>query len=263
MRLKDKAAIVTGGGRGLGRATALTLAREGANVIVAARTVTEIEKVAEEIQALGRRALPIQTDVSDAAAVKAMVGETVDQFGTVDILVNCAGVVGPIGPVSQIEAEEWQRTISVNLTGTFLCCQAVLEPMMAQNKGKIVNVSSGIGTRVYPRFTAYGVSKAGVNYLTRNLAAEVQEFNIDVNAMNPSVTETRMQEEIRAVPLEFIGRRHFDRFHGLWEEGQLYHPEEPARLILFLASSASDGLTGQYLSFSDEKVQTMIAQAMG
>jgi NAD(P)-dependent dehydrogenase (short-subunit alcohol dehydrogenase family) len=263
MRLKDRTAIVTGGGRGLGRAAALVLAQEGANVTVAARTVTEIERVAEEIRALGRRALAIQTDVSDADAAKAMVGETVDQFGTVDILVNCAGVIGPIGLVSQIEAEEWKRTISVNLTGTFLCCQAALGPMLAQKKGKIVNVSSGIGTRVYPRFTAYGVSKAGVNYLTRNLAAEVQEFNIDVNAMNPSVTETRMQEEIRAVPLEFIGQQHFDRFHGLWEKEQLYPPEEPARLILFLASPASDGLTGQYLSFSDEKVQAMIAQAMG
>jgi NAD(P)-dependent dehydrogenase (short-subunit alcohol dehydrogenase family) len=263
MRLKDRTAVVTGGGRGLGRAAALALAQEGANVTVAARTVTEIERVAEEIRALGRRALAIQTDVSDADAVKAMVSETVDQFGTVDILVNCAGVIGPIGLVSQIEAEEWERTISVNLTGTFLCCQAALGPMMAQKKGKIVNVSSGIGTRVYPRFTAYGVSKAGVNYLTRNLAAEVQEFNIDVNAMNPSVTETQMQEEIRAVPLEFIGQQHFDRFHGLWEKGQLYPPEEPARLILFLASPASDGLTGQYLSFSDEKVKAMIAQAMG
>jgi 3-oxoacyl-[acyl-carrier protein] reductase len=263
MKLKDKTAIVTGGGRGLGRAAALALAQEGAKVTVAARTVIEIEKVAGEIRALGRRALAIQTDVSDAAAVKAMVGETVDQFGTVDILVNCAGVIGPIGLVSQVEAGEWEGAISINLTGTFLCCQAVLGPMMAQKKGKIINVSSGISTRVYPRFTAYGVSKAGVNYLTRNLAAEVQEFNIDVNAMNPSVTETRMQEEIRAAPLEFIGQQHFDRFHGLWEKGQLYPPEEPARLILFLASPASDGLTGQYLSFSDEKVQAMIAQAMG
>ncbi len=263
MRLKDKTAIVTGGGRGLGRAAALALAQEGANVTVAARTVTEIERVAGEIRTLGRPALAIRTDVSDATAVKGMVGETVDQFGTVNILVNCAGVIGPIGLVSQIRAEEWESAINVNLTGTFLCCQAVLGPMMAQKKGKIVNVSSGIGTRVYPRFTAYGVSKAGVNYFTKTLAAEVQEFNIDVNAMNPSVTETRMQEEIRAVPLEFIGQQHFDRFHGLWEKGQLYPPEEPARLILFLASPASDGLTGQYLSFSDEKVQAMIAQAMG
>jgi NAD(P)-dependent dehydrogenase (short-subunit alcohol dehydrogenase family) len=180
----------------------------------------------------------------------------------VDILANCAGVIGPIGLMSQIEAKEWARTISINLTGTFLCCQAVLGPMMAQKKGKIVNVSSGIGTYVYPRFTAYGVSKAGVNYLTENLAAEVQEFHIDVNAMNPGVTATRMQEEIRAVPLELIGQEHFERFHGLWEHRQLYAPEEPARLILFLASPASDGLTGQYLSFSDEKVQAMIAQAM-
>lgn len=263
MRLKDKTAIVTGGGRGLGQAAALALAHEGANVTVVARTVTEIERVAGEIRALGRRALAIETDVSDATAVKTMVDETVDRFGTVDILVNCAGVIGPIGLVSQIEAEEWARTISINLTGTFLCCQAVLGPMMAQKKGKIVNVSSGIGTHVYPRFTAYGVSKAGVNYLTRNLAAEVQEFNIDVNAMNPGVTETRMQEEIRTVPPEFIGQEHFSRFHGLWEQGQLYPPEEPARLILFLASPASDGLTGQYLSFSDEKVQAMIAKAMG
>ncbi|MFB0535478.1 MAG: SDR family NAD(P)-dependent oxidoreductase, partial [Anaerolineae bacterium] len=143
MELKDKTAIITGGGRGLGQAAALALAQEGANVIVAARTVTEIERVAREIQALGRRALAIQTDVSDAAAVKAMVGETVDQFGTVDILVNCAGVIGPIGLVSQIDAEGWEKTISTNLTGTFLCCQAVLGPMMAQKKGKIVNVSSG------------------------------------------------------------------------------------------------------------------------
>jgi 3-oxoacyl-[acyl-carrier protein] reductase len=120
IKLKDKTAIVTGGGRGLGRAAALTLAQEGADVTVAARTVTESERVAGEIQALGRRALAIQADVSDATAVKAMVGETVNQLGTVDILVNCAGVIGLIGLVSQVEAGEWERAISINLTGALI-----------------------------------------------------------------------------------------------------------------------------------------------
>ena len=193
MDLDGKVALVTGGSSGIGQTTAVAFAREGANVALTYHfNRAGGDETVRLIEEHDGHAIALQTNVSQSAEVKAMVDATVDQFGTVDILVNSAGVIGPLDLVSQIEAEEWERTISVNLTGTFLCCQAVLGPMMAQRRGKIVNVSSGIGTRVFPHFTAYGVSKAGLSHLAMVCAHRLAPEGITVFEIRPGVIRTDM-----------------------------------------------------------------------
>ena len=165
MRLQNQTAIVTGAGRGIGRATALALAREGAGVTLAARTGAEIEAVAEEIRTLGREALAVPTDVADQAAVQAMVAQTIDRFGKVDILVNNAGVAGT-SPIPKITEELWDRNIAVNLKAVFLCTQAVFSHMCARGRGHIVNVSSLAGRYPVANYGAYGAAKFGVRGFT-------------------------------------------------------------------------------------------------
>ena len=172
-------AIVTGAGRGIGRAIALAFAGEGASVIVASRTFSEIAETAAQVQALGGRALAVQADVANQADVTKMVEQAVQAFGTVDILVNNAGVQGPIGPLVENDTQGWIRTVMINLIGTFLCCQAVLPMMIQQRRGKIINLSGGGATAPRPHFSAYAASKAAVVSLTETLAEEVKPYNID------------------------------------------------------------------------------------
>ena len=247
MRLKDKVAIITGGGRGIGEAIALAFAREGANLALAARTASEIEQVAQAIAALGRTACTIPADVSKSADVKRFVERAIDAYGKIDILVNAAGTYGPIGRLWEVDAQEWVRATEVNLFGTLYCCQAVLPGMMARRQGKIINFSGGGATAPLPRFTAYGVSKTAVVRLTETLAQEAQEFNIQVNAIAPGAVNTRMQDEVLAA-----GERAGDmlpRMRRLRETGEgSVPPERAANLAVFLASAASDSLTGRLIA---------------
>ena len=199
MLLANKVAIVTGASRGLGKAIALALAEEGADVVVAARTVTEggplpgtINQTAAEIEALGRHSLAVRTSVSSEQEVEQMVAETIDRFGRVDILVNNAGI-GFYGTLPQYTVKRWDLVLSVNLRGTFLCTKAVLPSMMELGSGSIINLSSvlarslrsGLGGSI-----AYGVSKAAIERFTRGLAVELRPHNIAVNALCPSYTDT-------------------------------------------------------------------------
>ena len=165
MKLKDKIAIVTGGGRGIGRAAALAFAQEGAHLVLVARSVSEIEAVAEEVRRLGREALSVQTDVANKSDVESMVQQTLERFGKVDILVNNAGVAVH-NPIPDIREEDWDLNINVNLKSVFLCTQAVFNHMCGQGSGYIVNVSSLAG-KYYPyKMEAYGAAKLGVVGLT-------------------------------------------------------------------------------------------------
>lgn len=246
MKLADKVAIVTGGGRGIGRAIALAFAREGANVIVASRTFSEIEETAAQIQALGRRGLALKADVSRWDEVNRLVEETLRAFGKIDILVNNAGIQGPIGPLVDNDMEEWVCIIHVNLVGTFLCTKAVLPHMMARRQGKIINLSGGGATAPRPRFTAYAASKAAVVRLTETVAEEVRPFNIQVNAISPGAVNTRMLEEVLAVG-EAAGEAELAQARRRLEEGGT-PPERAAELVVFLASLESDGITGKLIS---------------
>jgi 3-oxoacyl-[acyl-carrier protein] reductase len=256
MKLQNRVAIITGGGRGLGRSIALAFGKEGAKIVVAARTQEEIEHVAEELRSLRKDAIAIATDVSSEDQVNQMVKRAWEAYGTIDILVNNAGARGPIAPIHEISLAEWEQTLRVNLTAAFLCTKAVLPVMIKKRGGKIINVATTMTPR--PNLTPYMVAKAGLIHLTKQLSRELKEYNIQVNAIHPGVMDTQMQEEIRKAGAKAIGT---DMFERLKEEGILHPPSEPAKLVLFLASRAADGITGEYLSFDDKEVKFLISRA--
>lgn len=258
MKLKDKIAIVTGAGRGIGKAIALAFAREGASVVAVSRTFTEVTETAREVQALGGRALPMKVDVSSREEVENMVSSAMHQFEKLDILVNNAGVQPPIGPITENDPDQWWKTVTINLGGTFLCSRSVLPVMMKRRQGKIINLSGGGATSPRPYFTAYAVSKTAVVRLTETLAEEVREYNIQVNAIAPGAVNTRMLEEIIAAG-EIGGARALDGAKRQLETGGT-PPEKAAALAVFLASDESNGLSGRLISAVWDDWKGMAAQ---
>ncbi|MFC2036286.1 SDR family NAD(P)-dependent oxidoreductase [Chloroflexota bacterium] len=195
MKLTDKVAIVTGSSRGIGKAIALELARQGANIVVAARTEADgrlpgtIHDTAKEIQALGKRALAIRTDVTKDEDIENMVKKAIDEFDHIDILVNNAGL-SFLSPLLDLPVKHWDLVMSVNLRAPFICTKAVLPKMVEQMCGSIINVSSILGTRVLEGPIPYGVTKAALERFTLSLAEEVRRYNISVNAIAPGLTVT-------------------------------------------------------------------------
>jgi len=244
---ESRTAIVTGGGRGIGEAIAYALARDGFRLVLAARTSSELERVAAEVRRRGGMAETVTADVSLAEDVDRIARAAVNARGGIDVLVNAAGVYGPIGPTWDVDPVEWVRAVHINLVGTFLCCRAVLPYMIARRRGKIVNLSGGGATAPLPRFSAYGASKAAVVRLTETLAEEVREFNIQVNAIAPGAVDTRLQDQVlaageRAGPL-------WERIRTLRETGQGgVPPDLAADLVAFLASERADALTGKLIA---------------
>ncbi len=237
-RLNDKIALVTGGGRGLGRAIALAFADAGADVAVASRTREQIDQVAEAIRAKNRRALAVEVDVSDSASVARMVGATRKEFGRIDILVNSAGA-GWASPIVETSDDIWKWIIETNLTGTFYCCREGARVMMEQKNGSIINLASVAGVRGLPGLGAYAASKGGVIQLTRLLALEMARHNVRVNAIAPGYFRTDMNAAalddpevgpkiIRLIPMRRAGK-----------------PEEIGPLAVYLASDDAAYVTGE------------------
>ncbi|TMA57410.1 MAG: SDR family oxidoreductase [Deltaproteobacteria bacterium] len=238
MRFDNKCALVTGGGSGIGRAVCLAFAREGSDVGVVDVRLEGAEATAQEVRKNGRKTLALQVDVSDPAAVKAMVDRVVAELGRLDILVNSAGV-REIVPFLQLPFAEWQRVIATNLTGTFLCSQAVAQYMVAQGKGgKIVNLASVAGLMAVPNRAAYVSSKHAVVGLTKEMAMELGEKNIQVNAVAPGVVETAMTASY------FGNTALVASLKKVHPAGRWAQPEEIAGLILFLASDEANFITG-------------------
>ena len=236
---------MTGSGRGIGRAIAVRFAKEGADLALAARTRSQLEETMAEISAAGRKCLCFPIDVSSASDVAAMTRDILGQWGGIDVLVNNAGIQGPIGRAVDNDAEKWAETIRVNLLGPFLCAKSVLPHMMAKRSGKIINLSGGGGTAPRPYFSAYGASKAAVVRLTETLAEEVRDFFIEVNAIAPGAVNTGLLQEILdagelAGPELYAAR---ERQHQGGVSAEL-----AASLAVFLASSDSDGLSGKLIS---------------
>lgn len=219
MKLKNRIAIITGGGRGIGRATALAFAQEGADVVLAARTDTEINAVAEEVKALGRRALPITTDIQHKADVDAMVAQTLEAFGKVDILVNNAGVAIH-NPIPNIREADWDLTMAVNLKGVFLATQAVFSHMCEQKHGHIVNVSSVSGKFGHLNGGAYCASKFAVVGFTETTNNEGRSHGVKASVVCPGPVDTKMRRDNH--PDDVIEH--------------LTLPEDVADLILFLVT---------------------------
>ncbi len=237
--LDGKTAIVTGGGTGLGKIMSLILAKEGCDIVAAARRVDPIEQTAKLVRDLGRRGLAIPTDVTDSEQVGNMVERTVSEMGRLDILVNNAGIVrGQMPkPIWELSDEEWHRGIDNNLTGAFYCSRAVMKHFTDQGHGKIINIASGNGMRGQRADYMYGSAKAAVINLTRVLAMTHSPSNIQINCIAPGFVDvSHLQPEPPTA-----GASRNPRFIPV---GRFGVPEDIGHLVLFLASTASDYITG-------------------
>jgi 3-oxoacyl-[acyl-carrier protein] reductase len=246
-RVEGLAAIVTGASRGIGRATALTLAREGAKVVVNYRQRSrEADEVVGKIEKAGGDAFAFQADVADRESVRAMVEETVKRFGGVDILVNNAGIGRGGGPLLELKEEDLDAMVDTNVKGILFCVQAVVPHMMEKRYGKIVNISSlaGIGTALVGT-TLYAATKAAVIILTKRLALELGPHGINVNAIAPGHILTDMTVAGRSLAEVKERSRYFEEHTMLRREGE---PEDIANAVLFLASDEASFITGQVLS---------------
>jgi NAD(P)-dependent dehydrogenase (short-subunit alcohol dehydrogenase family) len=237
--LSGRVALVTGAARGLGRATSLALAHAGADVALGLREVETGTDLAAEVRAMGRRALPLQMDVADIDQIFAAVDEVVTRLGQVDILVNNAGI-GPSNLAEDVRIEEFDRTLGVNLRGTFFASQAAGRVMIRQRHGRIVNLSSQAGFVALPTESVYCMTKAGIAHLTKCLAVEWGRHDITVNAVAPTFIATPGTEEALADP----GFRAdvLERIAGLHRIGM---PMEVAGAVVFLASPAASLITGE------------------
>lgn len=249
-RLEDRVAIVTGAAKGMGRDICLTLAREGAHLVLVAREAGPLEALAAEIQALGRRALVQPADVTDEPAVQAMVARTLEAFdGRLHILVNGAGVTGPIEtPVWEIRVEDWDHVLAVNLRGTFLPTKHVLPVMIAQRYGKIVNISGTSGLRGYRYRAAYSASKWAVRGFTRTVALEVGPYNINVNAVHPGIVAGERMERLcreKARRRGWTPEQVYDEYVQEMALRRVTTAQDVAEAVAFLVSDAAQNMTGQ------------------
>lgn len=247
MLLENQTAIVTGASRGIGKGIALVLAREGANVVITDIDAGGATQAAEELRKLGYRAKSISSDITQHTQVEDLVRGTVTQFGHVDILVNNAGVISNT-PILDLTEEEWDRTITVNLKGTFLCSKRAAQVMVAQHSGRIINISSLAGKVGAPGQAAYCASKHGILGLTKVLAIDLAPYGITVNAVCPGNTETEMMRYVFTKRAESRGQSFDELAQGILAKtplGRFGLPEDIAQVVLFLASSASGYVTGQ------------------
>jgi NAD(P)-dependent dehydrogenase (short-subunit alcohol dehydrogenase family) len=242
--LEGKVAIVTGSRRGIGRSIALVLAGAGADLVVCDLITkdSKLNEVAEEIKRLGRHALALKVDVARRADVEKMVQRTVSQFGRIDILVNCAGVWIAGQTLIDCNEDNWDKVINVNLKGTYLCCHAVGKIMVKQKSGNIINLSSQVGLNPSPALGAYSISKAGIIMLTQQLALELANYNIRVNALAPGVVKTDFNKDL------WKDNKVAKQIADSIPLGRMAEPDEIASSVLFLASDDSSYITGAVIN---------------
>jgi NAD(P)-dependent dehydrogenase (short-subunit alcohol dehydrogenase family) len=252
MQLEGKIAVITGGGRGLGKGIALTFAAEGSDVVIAGRTETALKETAAEIEAMGRKCLAVVTDQSVPEQVRSMVDRTLERFGRVDVLVNNAGISGPALSVADMDLEAWKQTLAINLTGAMLCTKYILkDDMIPRKSGSIINISSVSGRMGHANRSPYSASKWGIIGLTQSLALEVGKYGIRVNCIAPGpVVGERIEWAMRQV----------SKNQGISYEqavanevartalGRMIKPEEVGYLAVFLASDRSANITGQTIN---------------
>ncbi|MCX6789645.1 MAG: 3-oxoacyl-ACP reductase FabG [Candidatus Gribaldobacteria bacterium] len=240
MRLQNKTAIITGAGSGIGRAIALTFAKEGAKVVIADWAEKGGQETVEMVKQAGGEAVFVKTDVSKAGDIEKMAGACLENFGRVDILVNNAGIVKG-GPLHQTSEEDWDAVLSVNLKGIFLASKKIIPEMLKQGQGKIVNIASVAGLVGFENSGAYCASKGGIIALTRAMALEYAKNKINVNCIAPGIIKTAMTKDMldnQAIKTNFEAQTPYPR---------LGEPEDIAMATLYLASGESDFVTGEVL----------------
>ena len=250
-KLDGRAAIVTGAAWGMGDAICLALAREGANLTLAARNRPRLDELAALIheKTPGCRTLTVSVDVTEAAQVQAMVRATLEAFGRIDILVNAAGITGPIEtPFWEIAEEAWDEVLATNLKGTWLCCKAVAPTMMAQKSGKIINIGGTSALRGYKNRASYSSSKWAVRGLSRTMALELGLHNINVNVVIPGVVDGPRMQKICAEKARIWGwtpEQVYQKYCNEMALGRFVQEEDIAATVLFCASDDSRNMTGQ------------------
>lgn len=242
VRLKDKRAVITGGSKGLGRALALRFVDEGARVATCARSVDELNRVMIELSVKGAHGVVLPCDISDPDQVHQFAQKVVEEFGSVDVLINNASLLGPRIEIAEFTKSTWDRVIDVNVHGLFLVTKAFLHAMIKQRSGSIVNVSSSVGKVGRAYWGAYSVSKFALEGFTQTLADEVRQYNIRVNSVNPGAMSTEMRHA--AYPTE--------------DRSKLKSPDEVTDVFVYLASDESRGVTGQY--FEAQKFKRTIKE---
>jgi NAD(P)-dependent dehydrogenase (short-subunit alcohol dehydrogenase family) len=254
--------LVTGGGRGIGRAVALVFAAQRERVAVMARTETELAATLRAIESAGGEGLAVKADVTDYQAVVRAHAEVASALGPVEVLVNNAGAGGPIGALWELDAGDWWQTVEVNLGGTFNCTRAVLPSMIERGTGRIVNIASHAGAHRWPFVSPYAVAKGAVIKLTENLAAETRGHGVSVFAIHPGTVNVGPTQALLAadVPEGSPAARVQAWFQERIDAGHAVPPETAAELVAILASGRADALSGRYVSVDDD-LERLIARA--
>ena len=256
--LTGQAAIVTGGGRGIGRAIALALSRAGAAVAVVSRTKEQLAETVALVEEEGGRGMAFAADVTDRQAVERMVAEVERKLGPVDLLANNAGHATEAGPFWEAEPEEWWHCIDINLRGPYLCTRAVVTGMINRRQGRIIITASGAGRGPWSYMSAYAISKCAVIRLTENFAAETKELGVSVFAIAPGLVRTVMTEAAAESPSDerWLG----GLFRNLLSEGGDTPPERAASLVVFLASGKADVLSGCFIHVNDDVAEMIFRE---
>lgn len=249
MKLSSLNALITGSSQGLGKAIAEQFVREGANVVLCARTEKDLLATRDELarSAPQQKVLAKTCDVANETQVNDLVGFALRELGSLQILVNNAGVYGPMGPTESVDLAEWRRAIDINLFGVLLPCRALIPHFKQAGRGKIVILSGGGATNPLPNISSYAASKAAVVRLMETLAEELRPFHVDVNAIAPGALATRLVDEVLAAGPEKVGPAFFEK-NKKWKQEGATPLDLGARLAVYLASAASDGITGKLLS---------------
>jgi NAD(P)-dependent dehydrogenase (short-subunit alcohol dehydrogenase family) len=248
--LEGRAALITGGNQGLGLAIARAFVEQGASVMICARDAALLERARADVAARadeGQRVIAHAADVSKPDDVDRLVGATLEAFPDLQILVNNAGVYGPMGLIEDVDWSAWVQAMEINVYGSILTCRALLPHFRRKHYGKIVQLSGGGATNPLPRLTAYAASKAAIVRFAESLALEVQDDGIDVNSIAPGALNTRMMRELLAAGPAAVGQAFYERMQKI-ADGGATPLERGAALTVFLASGASDGITGKLLS---------------
>ncbi len=253
MQLKDRVAIITGGGKGIGKVMALTFAREGAIPILAGRDGESLQQTVREIEARGGRADAVATDVQYEDQIKEMVRYTIDKYGRIDVLVNNAATGGPTANLVDLSVAEWHEVIAINLMAPALCAREALKHMIPAKKGSIINISSEGGRSGFAMRSPYAVTKRGVIALTETLAIEAGAYGIRVNCISPGRVSGQRVKNVARAKAEKLGLKYEEVLANMTSDCSLQRfvePEEVAAAALFLASDASSAITGDTLVVS-------------